>query len=422
MLTRAVLIDDVIVSKARHPWRLHSTNDARAQVAFVPVLVDHVARNMPTQWNVGPTDSDGILKQMADVVRRSPLYPRVRHVLIANDWMSQNYFAEIHALFPEGNVVVARMENLMTEYRHTRIVHGKVVHQSGLRQPYSCSFGLGYTSSYTAYQPADFKRERIKKTALDEILSKGSTLDGLVHPFVPRPATHGRDRTISISFSGAVGYAMHGLEKKLVTGYKHRVRLFEFGRCKACSKRDGLRGKDGGAASCGTCGDELPNVFMVAMESGAMVARYAKTWWGVDAIPACPQQQNTDGAATPPGGSGSSSLDSLRGYNRCTGPVPLVVAQRARELANFSLALRGDTLGSDRWINAMVAGAIPVHVGTVRRGTPPFLPRTCTRTLMGCFAAPYILILCWCFFSIFLFLFFSFLASPPCVSPPPLPL
>ena len=36
--------------------------------------------------------------------------------------------------------------------------------------------------------------------------------------------------------------------------------------------------------------------------------------------------------------------------------------QRAREQANFSLVLRGDTLGSDRWQNSMAAGAILVAV------------------------------------------------------------
>lgn len=281
---------------------------------------------------------------MAQVVRNSSLYPRVRHVLIANDWISQNYFTEINNLFPQGNVVLARMENMMSEYRHVVYdENGQVVSKSGQRQPYPCSFGLGYTSSYTAYQPADFKME-VKSTSKDELISRGSSDDGAVQPFVKDPAPPGPGRTISVAFTGAVGYAMHGRKYKK-NGYVHRVRLFEAGRCLDCT-----------SGGCGTCGAELPNAFIAAMETEATLQGYRsvqkKGWWNVTSIPACPE------------GNGYGNDDSYIGFNRCAGPVPLRAAQRARELANFSLALRGDTLGSDRWINAMVAGAIPVHVGT----------------------------------------------------------
>jgi hypothetical protein len=38
------------------------------------------------------------------------------------------------------------------------------------------------------------------------------------------------------------------------------------------------------------------------------------------------------------------------------------MATKAQEASNFTLCLRGDTLGSDRWINAMTAGTALIHV------------------------------------------------------------
>lgn len=158
---------------------------------------------------------------------------------------------------------------------------------------------------------------------------------------------------------------MHGRDKRM-KGFKHRARLFNFGRCESCSSSAADRDE-----GCGVCGEELPNVFMVAMETKENFQSYSRNWWDVDPenIPVCPNQN---------GGGNSMRADqraagALRGYTRCSGPVSLRTAQRARELANFSLALRGDTLGSDRWINAMAAGSIPVHVGTVQElGWLPF--------------------------------------------------
>ena len=44
------------------------------------------------------------------------------------------------------------------------------------------------------------------------------------------------------------------------------------------------------------------------------------------------------------------------------GSLSRETTQRVRGHSIFSLALRGDTPGSDRWQNAIVAGAIPVAV------------------------------------------------------------
>lgn len=49
--------------------------------------------------------------------------------------------------------------------------------------------------------------------------------------------------------------------------------------------------------------------------------------------------------------------------DRCLVPsVSRLQAQRAQEQSNYTLCLRGDTLGSDRWINAMTAGTALIQV------------------------------------------------------------
>lgn len=53
----------------------------------------------------------------------------------------------------------------------------------------------------------------------------------------------------------------------------------------------------------------------------------------------------------------------LADYDRCLLPsLDRVTCQKTQELANYSLVLRGDTLGSDRWINAMTAGTALISV------------------------------------------------------------
>jgi len=51
-------------------------------------------------------------------------------------------------------------------------------------------------------------------------------------------------------------------------------------------------------------------------------------------------------------------------HDRCSIMVPQHTTQIVREQSTFSLTLRGDTIGSDRWQNAISAGSIPVYVGS----------------------------------------------------------
>ena len=77
-----------IRAAARHPSRVDSTTDGRIKVAFIPVLLDYITRmKIKKNNNKATTDSGGILQQMAEIVHKSSLYPHVRHVIIANDWV-----------------------------------------------------------------------------------------------------------------------------------------------------------------------------------------------------------------------------------------------------------------------------------------------------------------------------------------------
>jgi hypothetical protein len=61
-------------------------------------------------------------------------------------------------------------------------------------------------------------------------------------------------------------------------------------------------------------------------------------------------------------------------HDRCVANIEYIQGQKIREHSNFSLGLRGDTPGSDRWQNAMAAGAIPVGVGANRQEIFGWLP------------------------------------------------
>jgi len=67
----------------------------------------------------------------------------------------------------------------------------------------------------------------------------------------------------------------------------------------------------------------------------------------------------------------NSSLDT----DRCLAEISnRSGTQLAQELSNYTLCLRGDTLGSDRWMNAMAAGTALIQVADNRKKALEWLP------------------------------------------------
>jgi hypothetical protein len=76
----------------------------------------------------------------------------------------------------------------------------------------------------------------------------------------------------------------------------------------------------------------------------------------------------------PPHDSNKQKKRCVHDHDRCVASVEYTFSQKIREKSNFSLVLRGDTPGSDRWQNSMAAGAIPVGVGANRQEILGWLP------------------------------------------------
>jgi len=60
----------------------------------------------------------------------------------------------------------------------------------------------------------------------------------------------------------------------------------------------------------------------------------------------------------------ATSCEGKQDFDRCVmdSCPDRILAQRASELSNYTLCLRGDTLGSDRWVNAMTSGTALISV------------------------------------------------------------
>ena len=246
--------DFAIEQMLRHPWRRSDPTDPTIRLAVLPVPIDHISR--------GQCRLNGSFAAYAEKVARSVCshgnggslnLRRVRHLIIANDFMSRN----------AALTLLRRM--------------GPQTVWAGMEGPSaSCRFGLGYTSNYATYM---------------SLRNPGHT----AMPMADRPAS---SRIYSVHMVGQ-------FDRR--SAYKDRLKLF-------LSK------------------GSIPNAYIAAEEHNA----------------------NHNASI---GGLRRCMNDEDR--NRCVvqdGRLGRIQSTRTQEQSNYTLALRGDSLGSDRWINAMAAG------------------------------------------------------------------
>lgn len=74
----------------RHPWR--TTDPLKADIAVIPSLIDLFSR----QHCPGLQGSD-VLREIEKAISKSPIFPKKRHLVIANDWKSRTFAEGDHA-------------------------------------------------------------------------------------------------------------------------------------------------------------------------------------------------------------------------------------------------------------------------------------------------------------------------------------
>lgn len=248
----------------QHPWR--TTDPSAAQLAILPLSLDLWARNGCGKKVRMKT----IKKEVRTVLHSSPIFPSVRHLIIANDFMTKIIAEEMmKVLSPTG--IWAAKEG---------------------RADDDCQFSLGYTSNYAV----------------------SMSMRSPNHVEMPDPRRTGAERIYSIHMVGQVDTR---------GGYSDRLVLFK---------------------STG----HIPSPYIVTVHKpGLPVHRKLRQCNKNDSndFDRCLVQQ------------------SNRGWT-----------QNAQERSNFTLCLRGDSLGSDRWINAMAAGTALIQVAEDVKTALDWLP------------------------------------------------
>lgn len=241
----------------KHPWR--TENISLAQIAVLLMPFDALSRGKCT------VQFSEMIVDMTSVLKMSPIFPKVRHVVIANDFMSSPYHGEIiKKLLPSGILV-------------------------GMEGRGECRTSLGYTSNYASFG-----------ISIPHILKKP------------------HERKYSVNMIGQVDTRW---------GYRDRRVLFESngsipGSYIAVSDAYGIFNK---------------NTFAKQNKQNLNFRNHVRK---------CRLETDRD---------------------RCVVVKPSILDRRkvveVMQNSNFTLCLRGDTLGSDRWINAMVSGTALLAVG-----------------------------------------------------------
>ena len=79
----------------RHPWRTEIMSEA--QLAVIPIPFDAMAIGLCNM------EFPEMVLDMMSILNRSSLFPRVRHLVIANHWMTKRYLGAINSsLWPSG--------------------------------------------------------------------------------------------------------------------------------------------------------------------------------------------------------------------------------------------------------------------------------------------------------------------------------
>ncbi|UPR02059.1 hypothetical protein HOP50_08g53830 [Chloropicon primus] len=241
-----------------HPWRTHEPK--LAELAVLPISFDLMANGRCVR-RFGPETTALIVAEISAALNRSGIFPKVRHLVIANDFKSKPFMKAIDPVLAPAGV------------------------WAGMEGRGECRTSLGYSTVNSVYlsmrDPNHFKG-----------------LPGM--SIFSRPPAQ---RRYSITFVGQLD------SRK---AYQDRVALFQ---------------SNGSIPAA-----HMTTVIMNPLERKKdLHLRYCTSTEDVDR---CVLRKKTSRVET----------------------------QRLMEQSNYTLCLRGDTLGSDRWVNGMAAGTALIAV------------------------------------------------------------
>jgi hypothetical protein len=288
-----------------HPWRVYDQKEA--EIAILPVLLDQLSRGR-CQTSV---TTQVVLQEVQNALNAFDLFPRLRHVILANDFKSARHSSTkrlVRALQPSG--IWIAMEGRS-----------------------DCQTSVGYLSNYALWNATQTNRTGTDPTSLESY--RQNHVQTISKPNPTRPAS---ERIYSIHMVG-------GFDSRWA--YRDRLLLFQSGG-----------------------GSTLPaNPYIIAKENKQHLN---SLWWWQRRRPIrfCNTTiaQNIDDNHSPHPTTNNNYCEIPGGdYDRCIVDAKLScpdrgVTQRAAEWSNFTLLLRGDTLGGDRLINAMAAGTALIFV------------------------------------------------------------
>ena len=272
----------------------------KAEVVFVPALIDYISRYA----EYGPPLCKGhnenqYVRDIADRVNRGGHFPAKRHFIIADSWQSAKLVQKLQKALP--GIVIGVMENNIPQ---------------NWINPYShdCVFALGYTTNFATQGPGHFRASQ-------------------ANPIMPLVQ---KRRAYFVEFSG---------QAQSNPTFADRYNLFV---------KDKERPIAGPAFIIS--GKDPPNG---RKRWPARYDAFAKVSSCSNAVAS--EVEERRGV---PGAAGSTGGD-IPLFDRCVTPRDFSrkTTQNVRGQSNFSLVLRGDTAGADRWQNSIVAGTIPVGVG-----------------------------------------------------------
>lgn len=254
--------DYAMSAMVRHPWRTH--DPSQAVVAFVPVPFDAFSRQ-PGGTCGGKADAH--IANMTAVVQKSGLLSRLRHLVILNDFRSQQFLESVRNVF-NGSGIVAHWEQQVTDCSYKLLP---------INQSCNCQFGLGYSSRTSAWNSLRSPEYKLGLLAA--------------------PSRLAVERQYSVHMVGQVDLK-----------YSDRLAIMR---------------------STGS----LPGAFVACRyRHGARLG-----------LRNCSGPTDRDRCIVPEG-------------------VPEYESLEAMLRSNYTLVLRGDTLGSNRWIDAMAAGTALISV------------------------------------------------------------
>ena len=258
-----------IQAMKRHPWRVSDPHEA--MIAILPISIDVYSRG-----GCPGLKEDTIVQELEGVIKNSTIFPQMRHVFIAHDFMTYRLSKKIQSLLEPAGIWAA-----MTNRG-------------------DCKTSLPQNTNYASYM---------------SMRAPNSW-------HVPNPLEFGSNRIYTVNFVGQFDER---------PAYQERVPLFTSSKY-----------------------DPMPKPFIISAKNNMHNSLIKK---GLP-LRFCQSRNDTDRCISKDGF--PSRLET----------------QRAMEKSNYTLLLRGDDEGGDRWFQAMAAGTALIHVIESER-TWDWLPFPC---------------------------------------------